>query len=180
MSTNIQKALEIKLTKSDGIGKRLVVPMINEILLEEWNRLQKRLKDITTENQALGGTMNAFRYDGRLRGVVPLASLRGMKVKDLHPSLCDTFQYYLENVEQLQSDMAKIRCGLSVALVRCKTKQNVRDMLPDAVVTHIADLRGIDRMNPEGFLLQDTPVLQEQFSETVNLILDYMTRKLLL
>lgn len=159
--------------------QELVDPVLVEIFYTEREFLDRELINIVTENQSLGGTMNAFRFEGELYSLVNMRSIRGIDISYLHPSLEKAMKRYVKRTDQLQIDMKRLRHALSMVISKCRHHQDVRDVLPDVIANKIPAFQSLDRIREEGFVLRDKPELLAQFNEAMDIALTYQANRLL-
>ena len=154
--------------------------LVEDLFKVELTRLARDLDEIVLENQKLGGTMNAFVYQGdihstltpiQLRGIGPIAPLRGA----LEPQA----DIYLARLEKAKRDRQRVINSLAVVTRFCRSRQDVRDVFPETLVALVPSLREMERQRDEGFMLRNKPVLLKQFQETVDLLLDYQANRLI-
>lgn len=134
---------------------------------------------ILIENQALGGTIGAFKYRFEVFGLIPGKQAMKMDIKRLDTSLEDKIERYLKAKKQMLKDITKVRNGLAVVIAKCRGAQAARDALPDTLVNLIPELRDIERISEEGAILKEHPQLRKQFETAVNLSIDYQARRLI-
>ena len=154
--------------------------LVASILDLEEGRLGRERDAIIRENQALGGTMNVFLYRGALHSSLPGFRIRDIgPIAGLHRDLHARMDRYLERRERLGRDRTRIRNALSVVGLRCRTRQELRDVLPETLVAQVPALARMARSREEGYLLAGNPVLLRQFRDMVDLVLDYQANRLL-
>ena len=156
----------------------LLDPMVAALMDPEKERLTNLLERLILSNQKLGGTMNAFYHLGIMYSVISVHHLRGIQVKNLDPALVHEFEVYLEDRDRYETDRKKLSQALSVVLPKCRSLQAIRDALPEALVGFIPQLRGMERMDPEGFLLRSNPMLHEQFKKASDIALYYIANRM--
>jgi hypothetical protein len=157
----------------------LVDPVLVEIFSGEKLHLNKVLDSILRENQQMGGTMNAFRYESHLYSSVDPKTLRSVSVSDLNSTLVKPVKRYIKDLNQLKIDMMKLRNALSMVLTKCHNIQDCRDALPDIISSKIPEMRGMERIKEEGHVLRNKPELLNQFKQVMEIGLYYQANRLI-
>ena len=157
----------------------LLNPILYAFFKEERDRLTKRLETLIIENQKLGGTQNAYMHGGFLYSTLPFRYFRGIQVKPVHSSLEPDADTLAELMNKLKEDEQKVRQGLSVIIPKCKHKQEFRDALPETLVSLVPELRGMERIEEEGHILREKPMLRYQYQRIVDLVDYYQANKLI-
>ena len=152
----------------------LVHLCIEHLFKAEMERLDIRLHELIKENSRLVTRSTAILFRGEILTPVKMIQLRAPgAVQKPDPSLLPDVESYVEWRDRVHKHKKKLSHGLIVASSRCRTLQDFRDMFPDALIMGLGSIQGKERTRPEGFLFHDNPSLQQQFHETVNLLLDY-------
>lgn len=87
----------------------------------------------------------------------------GARYGPVAPSLKEEADTLVEIRNQYEKDKVKIRQGLALLLNKARTKQDMRDALPDFIVSRIPDFNGIERTREEAWTLLDSPIQKEQY-----------------
>lgn len=159
--------------------KSLIDPVLAEIFGKEQDHLDSVLSNLIDQNQALGGTMNAFRVDGKLVSLIPIKHLRGVKISPLSSDLEASYRRYDDRQSQLNSDKKKILHALSMVVSKCRHAQDLRDCLPDVISNQIPAFQRMERMNQEGFVLNEHPMLLKQYQKAMDIALYYQANRLI-
>ena len=157
----------------------LLNPMVDGLMTPEKERLDRTLDQLIITNQKRGGTMNAFYYQGLLYANTPTKYLRGIQVANLDQDLEHEFEVYLSDFRLLKENLKRLTQAMSVILPKCRNAQQVRDAIPEALVMFIPQFRGMERMDPEGFLLRSNPMLHEQFQQAIQIALYYVANRII-
>lgn len=159
--------------------QELANSLVEQVFSYEHGFIEEETKGLIIANQALGGTMNAFVFHGALHACVPQRTLRGIVVKPLHPSLEDRGERLLSRKTRVDRDHRRITNSLAVVTVKCRSRQDIRDALPETLVNLVPELSQIDRLREEGCLISDNQMLLKQFQDSVTLLLDYQANRLI-
>lgn len=159
--------------------QEMVNALIKQIFSYEVDHLAQVLKNLVLQNQSLGGTMNAFIYNGSIYSVIDGRFLRGLTVLPLHRSLLDEAESYTARKERVERDNRRAINSMSVVALKCTSRQDVRDVLPETLIGLVPELSQMERIRPEGFLLKHSPVLMKQYQDTLDLLLDYQANRLI-
>lgn len=162
---------------------RAYLPLIEialaEIFQPEREQMQRTLEGLVRENQSRGGTMNAFRYEGLLYSVIPLKHVIHDRPRDLDPTLEKSFLRYQKRMDRFERDFKKIRQAISMVVSKCRSQQQLRDALPDSITHLVPGLKDLPRHDIEGCVLKDKPHLHRQFTEAMDIALDYIANRLI-
>jgi hypothetical protein len=160
-------------------NQHLIDPVLVKIFTEEKQYLDGLFNDIIERNQAKGGSMNAFRYNGSSYTNTSIKDTRN-DIRELHPDLHAEFDTYLESLLQLQKDTNRIKNMLSTVMRKCAHPQDFRDVLPDALSCDIPELSELDRIRDEGWVFRQEPMKLQQFQAVMDLAINYIARRLIL
>lgn len=174
---NYQRGTEVyKRTKS---YLKLVTPLMNSIMINETERMLKEREKLVIKNRDLGGSRHGFYYKGvRYSNEHPLF-LKDVILPPVQEEFKPQVQDYLTMMEQLEKDRQFLKQGLGVVLARCKTSQDVRDVLPDSFLHTIPSLNSFQRTRTHSFIFNGDSKLQLQYEKAVE-IAEYYTANLLI
>ena len=160
-------------------NQHLIDPVLIKIFSEEREYLNNQFNVIIEENQAKGGSMSAFRYNGCSYTNASIKDTRN-DIRELDPTLHERFATYLEGMTQLQKDTKRIKNILSTVMRKCSHPQDFRDVLPDALSCDIPELSGMERIRDEGWVFRNEPMKLQQFQAVMDLAINYIARRLIL
>lgn len=160
-------------------NQHLIDPVLIKIFTEEREYLDRIFNDIIERNQAKGGSMNAFRYNGSSYTNTSIKDTRN-DIRELDRDLHAEFDTYLESMLQLQKDTNRIKNMLSTVMRKCARPQDFRDVLPDALSCDIPELSNMDRIRDEGWVFREEPMKLQQFQAVMDLAINYIARRLIL
>ena len=158
---------------------QLIDPVVTEIMTKERLRLKKVLASLVERNMELMDSKDGFLLYGEVYTHFPRKVVRHNDLKEIHPSLRDEAEDYKNRQETLQRDSRRIRQALAVIVPRCESRQQIRDALPEAISSQITEFQGMERQNPEGFILEAMPHLKKQYEQAMNLAIAYMAYDLI-
>lgn len=156
----------------------LIKPLIRGLMEKEISRLHKIMTQLVVENHVLGGHKYGFYYFGVLYSPYERRYTASQSLKAIHQSLTHQAHALYTASLKRQSDEQKLRQTLSVLLSRCNTRQDVRDALPEILGKLVNDLRTLPRSRPEGFVLNKTPHLREQYNTALEIVNFYTFNKM--
>lgn len=143
------------------------------------NRLAKRIIALVQENHRLGGARDGFIYEGvYYSDLITRAKSKGQR-GSMMPELRTQMLDYLEDTKQVNQDRENVEQILSLVLLTCHTKQDVRDALPEELVPLIPFLQGYQRTREEGWNLK-TEREQRQYAKYRPLIDIYLVARLMI
>lgn len=146
---------------------------------KDYDRLYRRTFDLIEKNHEAGGSPDGFLYEGvyynNLRATIFSKGKRG----NLMPSMEPAMKQYLDDRKKIESDRAKVRQTLTLLILPCETKQDIRDVLPEILVENIPDLAALPRIREEAFTLT-TELHRTQYNEFKDLISIYLVSRMFL
>lgn len=154
-------------------------PLMELFMRDETARLRELTAKLCMDNAALGGTPNAFRYNSRIYHAIPLRDIHRTSVKQIDTTLEDRAAHLEHVTEIFERDTKRLTQGITVVLSRCTTSQDVRDALPEELVQISPELSTLPRTRPEGYVLEEHPMLRKQFEATMELALYYTANRLI-
>lgn len=157
----------------------LVDPVCSALMNRETKRLQGVKENLIKDNSSLGGAPEGFLYQGTIYSNAKGPARRAAKLKPIHESLTNRAEDFQFLSNKLEIDRQILRQSLSVVIPKCRTKQDVRDALPETLIEDIPDFRGMQREREEGFLLDENPLLKSQFERAVSIALYYRVNQLI-
>lgn len=157
----------------------LLDPVIAGLFKDESDRLAEELKALVVENHRLGGTEHVFIHRGEILSHLKPVETRAMPKDLVVPALMDRADNWIRLRDKLEDDTNRLRQALTVVLPRCRSKQDVRDVLPETLVAMVPEFRGIARQGAEGFLLDEHPRLKSQYGRVAGIVDYYIANRLL-
>lgn len=157
----------------------LVDPVIDSLLQVEDEDLKQKIQELIDENSLLGGHYKGFYYSGDVFSPYAKKLLRGSRIKEIDPTLEERAEYCRARRNRLAEDRKKLQQLLTIIFSKCKTKQDVRDVLPEVIANKVDAFKGMPRQNNEGFILADNPMLMNQYCAAVDQALEYLVEKLI-
>lgn len=85
----------------------------------------------------------------------------------------------MEDIEQTHKEKTRLYNGLAVLVLRCSTLQDLRDALPDSVVSLFPELASLSRFREPGWPFEDKPLQAHDYRATEELLGFYVTNRLL-
>lgn len=163
--------------KSLSVRAQLCQRIMEDLFMADKARLQRRLSRALAEVE--GETTNsAFHYKGKTYFVTGEPAMRGARVVDVPPTIIPQLESYLEDKNQVERDETIIKQLVAALLHECKTSQDIRDALPDAIVPQNI-MAEKERTRPAGYPFQSNPRLLRQFKKYEDAIFQYAAAKLL-
>lgn len=157
----------------------LIDPLVESVMNVEARRHHHLILQLINENHALGGHKNGFFFLGMRYANLQSRYVASENLRYLVPSLSEGAHSLHSEILQARSDETKLRQSLSVVLPRCKSNQDVRDVLPEVFIREVSQLKNLKRTRPEGFLLEDHPMLYSQYAKAVDIAKYYTANKIL-
>lgn len=147
---------------------------IVEKLFQPEERRHRRICEdfLKRNNEIIGENRDGFRYMGK-------AFLAAYNAAPLATELVTDFAKHLAQRNQIQKDQQYIKQVLVNLLKPCMKKIEVRDALPECLVSFFQEFQGIARTREHGWTLKDKPVLYRQYRNIVPKIEMYYATSLI-
>ena len=153
--------------------QELVNTLLDHVMKPEQTAIEAELDQLVEDNEAHGGSAAGFVYDGDVLSLYPPSVLRGRSILPIYVGLEDRAQAHVERRNKLKHDRQRIEAGFSVVTPKCKTTQDIRDVLPDNLAALVEQISELPRTREEGFLFQNNMTLKRQFQANMDLLFDY-------
>lgn len=159
--------------------------VVKHLFIEELRRIDGKLADMVKRNNHLNNTDGhvGFLYQGEyylMPGASrpPIHGERGV----LHPELYEDMVKYLKACARLLGDCTLVNQTIFRLVRGCKSKQDVRDALPEAVVVQdkVLGLNEYQRTRPVAYTLEGDERAIRQYKKVEPIILYYAGSHLLL
>lgn len=158
---------------------KLIDLMIERLFASDKRRLEAWADRIVKMNQeAQKCPDNAFIYSGlffRLSTVCGPIPRRAA----LHPSLAPQMDQLLKDKKIIDDEKAFVRQAIVQLLDPCESLQDIRDALPDCLVSCISDLSRIERSREPAFTIQGNPRALRQYQKMLPNIQVYSATRLI-
>lgn len=133
--------------------KRIVFTIVGQVLVQlfmaEARRLQRTIDDIVRRNEG----DNWFLYQGKVyTSSVATTSPSNKGFPQLQLSLLREMDEYIRDQKELESDQHQIKQILMTRLQSCETYQQIRDNLPDCIVSLVPELSALPALFEQGYL----------------------------
>lgn len=157
----------------------LIEPMIAGFLNKERVRQRATLEALVSANHAAGGNPYGYYFQGKRFSLLATRFLVGQPINIVEPSLRQQAEDFDLAATKLEHDAQKLMNGLTVVLSRCSSFQDVRDVLPEPLVQIFPQLSCLPRIQDEGWVLLERPVLRTQYEKTIAIALYYQVNNLI-
>jgi hypothetical protein len=137
--------------------------IITTLMEPDIRRLSVIMKDLIYKNNSLKGTKYlAMRYMG-----TPLPErIKGIRLTDhpeVHPTLIDQLDKWNKDAERIRQDQQYFQQTFINLLGPCKKNIDVRDALPDCVVSLVPCLNCYTRTREEAWTIKHDQKLYQQY-----------------
>jgi hypothetical protein len=160
--------------------QELINGLLEDLFSHETKSLSDLLQKIVIENQSLGGTMNVFLFESLHYSHLPPHLVKDVRgVRELHRDLHPKMQRYLLRLSKITRDKRFVTNAFSPLTQKCHSLQDMRDALPEVLISRVPTFSNLDRMRDEGWVIEDNPLLFKQFQEAVDIVLTYQANRLI-
>jgi hypothetical protein len=157
----------------------MIGPLVETFLAYEKELIVGRLNDLLKENKVMGGTQGAYFYEGMFYSLAARSSFKGIDVKPIVPALEKRAHTICEQTQGVEVMRQKLMQSFAVISRICKSKQDLRDALPDTLVADIPSLQNMERFRSEGEILSDRPAILQQYQRAVDIALQLKGKRLI-
>jgi hypothetical protein len=156
------------------------VTVILKVLFEkEEAQLIKREHTLITKNAELSGPSDGFRHMGVIYSLLTGTARRMGSYGRLDRSLLPEMDTLLADRLIIETDRDRVRQALAMVLKDCRSSQDMRDALPNAVKDLIPECRNLERIREEAFTLADNPRSYTRYMKLREKIEFYVASRLL-
>ena len=156
-----------------------VTAILKAVFEKEEAQLTKREHALIAKNAELSGPSDGFRHMGIIYTLLTGTARRMGSYGSLDRSLLPTMETLLAERQTIEGDKDRIRQALAMVLKDCRSHQDMRDALPNAVKDLILECRSLERARGEGFTLADNPRSYTQYMKLREKIEFYVSTRLL-
>ena len=158
----------------------LIDHLIARLFERENVRLKKKELELVSENRKVSSEhYDGFFYQGRFyTDLDRMLASKGIK-SGLHPSLVPSMERHLQDQKTVDFDRLRVKQALALVLRDVRTAQDLRDALPNQLVSMIDQIKSMERSRPEGFTLMADPRKYKQYQQLREKIEFYTSAQLL-
>lgn len=165
------------------VEENLVYRNVNTLLKALFERedifLARQEKSMIQKHVESGGSTDGFRHMGILYSPLEGTARSMGNYQCLHVSLIPEMDKIRAEKATIEADKERVRQALTLVLRQCKTYQDMRDALPNAMRDFLPGIQKLDRTRPEAWTLIDTPVVYKQYQKLREKIDFYTAARLL-
>lgn len=153
------------------------------LFVAEFRRLEGLIDRINTQNKELKqSNIDGFIYGGKFyrpanRSLILAGP--GQAKQTLHKELWPTMEDYLQDASTINNDKQMIAQSLFMLLKPCRTKPEMRDALPECIISFWDGLSQFPRTMPAGYTLEGNERAKRQFEKVLPKIEFYVATRLL-
>ena len=165
------------------VEKNLVFNNVNILLKVLFEReevfLLKREKSLIEKFTQSGGTPDGFRHMGVIYSLLEGGDRARGTYTCLPVEMIPEMDQVLSERATMQADKERIRQALTLVLRDCKSFQDMRDALPNALKDFIPGSNRLERTRPEAYTLLDNSRAHAQYMKLREKIEFYIAARLL-
>lgn len=159
--------------------KEIVDQLVKMIFSSEDTRIAKYKLEMVKRNRELGGNKDGFFFQGILYSdMLTHLSFKGDR-GSIYPELEKEMLSFVNDINKINYDKVRINQALSLLIRDCKDNQDLRDALPNSLVSMVPSIANIPRQREEAYILKDNKRTYNQYMKIRSLIEFYVTAKLL-
>lgn len=157
----------------------LIQPVVKYLLSAEREAIKKRIEDICIENYAKRGTYGAYMFEGKFYSIYRLFDYKKVTVRAVHASLEERAKSVFTRTNELKVNEQRLTHSFAVIRRICKNAQDLRDALPDTLVSDVPLLNHMNRVRSEDELLDERPAISQQYQRAIGDILQIKGKRLI-
>ncbi len=159
----------------------LIPDFVTYLFSSEWERNVNQEKIFIKLNHQAGGSEYGFYYTNNRFCHHPGSYIngQGITLKSVEPSLQEDVKEFCKQRQLSHRNEHSLTQSLSVILPKCKTYQDVRDVLPEILHKATPYIYDLKRTREPGFLVQQYSLLKLHFERVVRISEYYAASKLL-
>lgn len=156
---------------------RKLVETIFDGVLADIELQGARLSRENAERQS--GARDGFFYKTDVYSHLDVRARKGAQFGSCHPSLYEQADALHDRKKNLHFEKTRTQQALALLLTDAKTMQEVRDALPEFLISYFPEFKGVSRTRPEAWTLEGKPEKQAQYLKLRGLMEYYLVMKLL-
>lgn len=158
------------------------MPIVHMLFDGEKRRFAKMMEELTSSNDRLlnVGASTGFMFNGDFykRNTKAVAPMHGER-HALHADLHEPMMKYLQETAKLMLDINKINQMCFRLIKGCTSTQDIRDALPDCLISLSNEVMAFSRTRPEAWTLEGDERAQRQYQLVRPLIEFYSATRLM-
>lgn len=157
----------------------IINPILGLLFEAEERRLTNWIDKICRDNAEVKGQANVgFIYAGRFyRPSDQVGHIPGKRA--LHPSLEPDMTAFVRDQAGIELDKSLIKQTLFNLIFPCHTDQQIRDALPDCLVSVLTDYSRLPREQEEAWSIRDNPRAMRQYEAILPKIQIYTAARMM-
>jgi len=161
-------------------ASEFIPDLVNNMIQKDIKRLKDLRTNLIEENAKLGNPTQGFLFHGEYVSDLPRNQLAHAPKKLLAKELHKQGRDYFKQKDLLVKETRRMIQALVVVVKEAKTKQDMRDMLPDVCIPFApSEISVLPRTRPEGFMYSDKPLKKHEFDHTVEILTFYNANNIL-
>lgn len=167
--------LQIKMS----LQNEVIEQIISSIGKADAEMIESKIDDLIKQNAEITQNRDGFLYGGTFFSNLPPKETRNIVKYRLDESLFDQGDELVKMCREFSNDTTRLKQGLNVLLRDCTNHQDIRDALPNAVRSVVPELASLERTRPVAYTLQDKPLMLDQWPQTEDLLIYYLSSRML-
>ena len=160
---------------------KLITKLTDALFVAEYRRIDKMVEELDQQNrEAKGHSTYGFIHAGvqyTPKNSPYLAG--GHRYASLSFTLSNQAKQFLRDKQTIEHDRKIIEQVLYKLMIQCNDKQELRDCLPESLVSLIPELQRIPRQFSDGYLLKGDERAYRQYKQVLGKIQFYTATRLL-
>lgn len=167
-----------------NVGNSQVNMLIDSLIVKLFEAEHRRLAKnelglVMSHRELTGSEIDGFIYRGQFyTDLGQKIASKGTKTGP-HPSLVPKILAHLADKKEIAFDKQRIKQALVLTLDHCRSRQDVRDALPNVLGELIPECKDIPRTRPEGFGIENHSRKSAQYEKLREKIEFYAAARLL-
>lgn len=158
---------------------RIISDILKELFRKEEAFQKKQIGKIIDAHIVKNPGFDGFRHMGHIYTHVPTSYRKHGKYNQLDSSLEPEMEDYMYRFSTIEEDRAMVRQALALILKPCKNTQDIRDALPDSLISLLPALQNLKRTKPENWSVMGNERACRQYKQLSDKIDYYVATHLI-
>jgi hypothetical protein len=162
---------------------RLIVSLMDKLFEAETRRLDRTVQQLNQENKQLQkSALDGFLFGGKFfvpMNVSTTMAGYGQAKPPLHPALHPQMREHMKDLQIVQEERRFISQTLHLLLLPCQTERQIRNALPECLVSCVDGLSAHPRSDEPAYTLQHDPRALRQYEKMLPKMELYSAARLL-
>lgn len=167
-----------------NIGNSQINMLIDSLIVKLFEAEHRRLRKneqglVALHKEASGSDDDGFIFRGQFYTDLDQKIMSKGRKSSPHPSLVPKVLAHIQDRKDIAFDKQMIKQALVLTLAHCRSRQDVRDALPNVLGELVPECKDLPRTRPEGFGIENHSRKSSQYEKLREKIEFYAAARLL-